>query len=264
MGDVAKAVGLGGPTNLSSGGSFKMTSGARKGEEELLKRLRDQAAGKSPSITGMQFQQSMEDIAKQQQSAAASARGVSNTGLLARQALIGGQQASVDLANEAAIAKLQEQRSADQLMANIAAGQRGVALQSAQTNQQADQLSQARRSDFLGRLAGAAGTAVASDVSLKENINQSEKSGTEMVKEFLNALESYTYNYKDSENNGKKNPEGKVTSVMAQDLEKSKLGKQMVQDGPEGKMVDYGQGMAPLFAAIAELDKRTKKIEKKA
>jgi hypothetical protein len=60
-----------------------------------------------------------------------------------------------------------------------------------------------------------------------------------------------------------KNPEGKVTSVMAQDLEKSKLGKQMVVDGPEGKMVNYGQGMAPLFAAIAELNQRTKKLEKK-
>ena len=56
-------------------------------------------------------------------------------------------------------------------------------------------------------------------------------------------------------------PKGEVTSVMAQDLEKSDIGKQMVIDTPDGKMVNYAQGMAPLFAAIAELNKRTKKLE---
>jgi hypothetical protein len=154
MGGVAKAVGLGGPTNLGSGGAFGMSGGAKAGERELIERLRAQASGQGPSITGMQYQQAIGDIAKQQQSAAASARGVSNAGLLARQAMMGGQQAGVDLANQAAAAKLQEQRSADQQLANIAAGQRGVALQSASQNQQAQEAAQGRMAGFIGNLAG--------------------------------------------------------------------------------------------------------------
>lgn len=154
MGGVAKAVGLGGPTNLGSGGAFGMSGGAKAGERELIERLRAQASGQGPSITGMQYQQAMGDIAKQQQSAAASARGVSNAGLLARQAMMGGQQAGVDLANQAAAAKLQEQRSADQMMSNIAAGQRGVALQSATQNQQAQEAAQQRMASFVGNVAG--------------------------------------------------------------------------------------------------------------
>lgn len=156
MGSVAKAVGLGGPTNLGSGGSFDMTQGARQGEQEMIARLRAQASGQGPSITGMQYQQAMGDIAKQQQSAAASARGVSNAGLLSRQAMMGGQQAGVDLANQAAAAKLQEQRSADQLLANVAAGQRGVALQSASQNQQAQENAQQRTANFIGNVGGTA------------------------------------------------------------------------------------------------------------
>lgn len=156
MGGVAKAVGLGGASSVGSGGSFKMTPQARQAEQEMIARLRGQASGTSPSITGMQYQQSMGDIAKQQQSAAASTRGVSNTGLLARQALIGGQQAGVELANQAAIGKLQEQRSADDQLQRIAAAQRGVALQSGIANQQGQEASQQRVSSFLGSLGGAA------------------------------------------------------------------------------------------------------------
>jgi hypothetical protein len=153
MGGVAKAVGLGGPNYLENRGPFGMTSGARAGEKELIERLRAQASGQGPSITGLQYQQAIGDIAKQQQSAAASARGVSNAGLLARQAMMGGQQAGVDLANQVAAAKLQEQRTADQMMANIASGQRGTAVQSAVYNQQAQGQSQDKMANFLGNAA---------------------------------------------------------------------------------------------------------------
>lgn len=150
MGGVAKAVGLGGPNYLENRGPFGMSGAAKKGEQEVIERLRQQASGQGPSITGLQYQQAMGDIAKQQQSAAASARGVSNAGLLARQAMMGGQQAGVDVANQAAAAKIQEQRSADQMMANIAAGQRGTAVQSALANQQATGQAQDRLTSFLG------------------------------------------------------------------------------------------------------------------
>jgi hypothetical protein len=239
-----------------------MTSGARQGEQEMIERLRSQASGQGPSITGLQYQQAIGDIAKQQQSAAASARGVSNAGLLARQAMMGGQQAGVDLANQAAAAKLQEQRSADQQLSNIATAQRGVALQSASQNQQAQEAAQQRMASFVGNLGGSAALAL-SDENMKEEVKASKDDAGKLVESFMDALKSYSYKYKKESDgaSGKKNPEGEVTSVMAQDLEKSELGKKMVQDTPKGKVVDYAQGMAPLFAAIAELNERTKKLE---
>jgi len=261
---VGGALGLGSP---STGGlnQFGLTRDAVLGEKEALQRFRDIGAGKTPSVSEMQFQKAMQDVSKQQLSAAASARGMSNVGLAQREAMQAGKEAGIDFGAQSAIAKEQEMRGASEMLLRQAAAQRGAALEAEQSKLQAQQQANATRANFFGNLAGAGATiaAASSDVSLKENMNQTEKSGSEMVGEFLDALKSYTYNYKDKENNGQKNPEGKVTSVMAQDLEKSKLGKQMVVDGPEGKMVNYGQGMAPLFAAIAELNQRTKKLEKK-
>ena len=260
---VTGALGLGSP---STGGlnQFGLTRDAALGEKEALQRFRDIGAGKTPSVSEMQFQKAMQDVSKQQLSAAASARGMSNVGLAQREAMQAGKEAGIDFGAQSAIAKEQEMRGASEMLLRQAAAQRGAALEAEQSKLQAQQQASATRANFFGNLAGAGAAAyAASDESLKENMNQTEKSGSEMVGEFLDALKSYTYNYKDKENNGQKNPEGKVTSVMAQDLEKSKLGKQMVVDGPDGKMVDYGQGMAPLFAAIAELNQRTKKLEKK-
>jgi hypothetical protein len=262
-------LGINPETKLEGMGQFKLTGGALAGEREALQRFRDIASGKSPSVSEMQFQKAMQDLSKQQLGAAASARGMSNAGLAQREAMQAGKEAGIELGAQSVIAKEQEQRTASEQLMRQAAAQRGVALGAAQANLQAGLEASKMRSEFISNLAGSAAQASSggqspnSDVSLKENMNQTEKSGSEMVEEFLNALKSYTYNYKDKENNGQKNPEGKVTSVMAQDLEKSKLGKQMVTEGPEGKMVNYGQGMAPLFAAIAELNQRTKKLEKK-
>ena len=286
MGGVGKVVekgiqtggsflGINPETKIEGLGQFKLTGEALAGEKESLKRFRDIAAGKTPSVSEMQFQKAMQDLSKQQRGAAASARGMSNAGLAQREAMQAGKEAGIDLGAQSAIAKELEQRAASEQLMRQAAAQRGVALGAAQANLEAGLAGSRMRSEFFSNLAssgakvaaaqggGEGGASPNSDVSLKENMNQTEKSGSEMVEEFLDALKSYTYNYKDKENNGQKNPEGKVTSVMAQDLEKSKLGKQMVTDGPEGKMVNYGQGMAPLFAAIAELNQRTKKLEKK-
>jgi hypothetical protein len=266
---VGGVLGINPETKLEGMGQFKLTGEALAGEKESLQRFRDIASGKSPSVSEMQFQKAMQDLSKQQLSAAASARGMSSAGLAQREAMQAGKEAGIDLGAQSAIAKEQEIRAASGQLLQQAAAQRGTALGAAQANLEAGLKGSEIRSGFIGDLAGsaakvaAAGQSPNSDVSLKENMNQTEKSGSEMVEEFLDALKSYTYNYKDKENNGQKNPEGKVTSVMAQDLEKSKLGKQMVTDGPEGKMVNYGQGMAPLFAAIAELNQRTKKLEKK-
>jgi hypothetical protein len=109
---------------------------------------------------------------------------------------------------------------------------------------------------LIGSGLGATGTAISglasagvfSDENLKENVEEFSPS------DFLDNLTSYKYNYKNP-----KNGEGKQVGVMAQDLEKA--APQMVQDTPEGKVVDYEKAGGPLFASMADLHKRLKKVE---
>ena len=76
------------------------------------------------------------------------------------------------------------------------------------------------------------------------------------LKDLLNNLTPYKFNYKD-EHHG----EGDRVGVMAQDLEKSPAGNDMVIDTDEGKMVEYDPGM---FAGLmSHLDKRLTKLEDK-
>ena len=113
------------------------------------------------------------------------------------------------------------------------------------------------REQMLGQAiqGGATGAtyAMMSDRNAKTNIIKSNDS-TKMVNDFMKPLKSYKYEYKNE-------PGKEYRSVMAQDLEKSSLGKQMVTETPEGKMVNYAQGMAPMLSSIAELDKRMRKLE---
>lgn len=108
--------------------------------------------------------------------------------------------------------------------------------------------------DMMGGLINAGGSALAmlSDEKAKKNV----KSGEGAVKELLNSAEPKEYDYKDSAN-GK----GKHVSPMAQDLEKSEIGKSMVMDTPQGKVVDYGKGFGAILAAQSMLNKRLDSIE---
>lgn len=247
---------------LGAGGQFAASATAVAGEEEAIQRLRNQASGNSPSITELRYMQAMDDMARQQQSAAASARGVSNQALLNRNVAGAAQEAQLGMTREVAAQKLAEQRGADAGLIQAAAAQRGVALESAKADAGLEAQRQAQKSQMIGQIGGTIGAIAASDENVKKDIKKG--SATDKIEEFLGALKSYDYKYKDKQANGKENPEGEVTSVMAQDLEKSDLGKQMVKDGPDGKEVDYGQGLAAMLAGIAELNERTKKLEKKA
>jgi len=84
-------------------------------------------------------------------------------------------------------------------------------------------------------------------------INSDEK-----LQQFVDGLKAYTYNYKNPAHG-----EGKFASPMAQDLEKSELGKSMVIDTPEGKMVDYSRAAGTMLATAAMLNDKMKKLEGK-
>ncbi len=80
----------------------------------------------------------------------------------------------------------------------------------------------------------------------------------DQLQEFVDGLKAYTYNYKNPEHG-----EGKYASPMAQDLEKSELGKSMVIDTPQGKMVDYSRAAGTMLATAAMLNDKMKKLESK-
>jgi hypothetical protein len=105
---------------------------------------------------------------------------------------------------------------------------------------------------FVGGLAQAGGTAI-SDERAKDEIRDFDPS------EFLDAITGYKYKYKDK----KKNGEGDHAGVMAQDLEKTSVGKSMVEDTKDGKVVDYGKGFGTILACLADMHDRVKKVEGK-
>jgi hypothetical protein len=105
----------------------------------------------------------------------------------------------------------------------------------------------------------AIGTAVtawaASDIRMKTNISP----GSGEVESFLDALNSYKYEYKDENAPGA--DAGMFVGVMAQDLEKTAMGSSFVKDTPNGKMVDYGHGLAAILASQANIHDRLRNLE---
>jgi hypothetical protein len=107
---------------------------------------------------------------------------------------------------------------------------------------------------MIGTAIAAYGVYAASDIRAKTNISP----GSGEVESFLDALNAYTYEYKDP--NGS-DEAGMFTGVMAQDLEKTPMGASFVQDTPKGKRVDYGHGLAAILASQANIHDRLKQLE---
>lgn len=97
-----------------------------------------------------------------------------------------------------------------------------------------------------------------SDRSVKKNIRSAKDKDLLSPNEidgFLSHLYAKQYNYKDG-----KHGKGKQVGIMAQDLENTQLGKQMVEDTPEGKQVNYGKGLGLVVASQARLNERLNAI----
>ncbi|MCB0801737.1 MAG: tail fiber domain-containing protein [Flavobacteriales bacterium] len=104
---------------------------------------------------------------------------------------------------------------------------------------------------------GGAAAAAASDKNLKKD----EKIADMSVKNFLDALKAHEYKYKEEAQGLPGVDNKKHISPMAQEFEKSDMGKGMVVDTPEGKIVDYAKSAGALFASLAHINDRLKKIE---
>lgn len=126
--------------------------------------------------------------------------------------------------------------------------------QLSKTNAQADQYNKRAQNEvekqknenaFNGQLLSTGALLVASDETKKKNIQDPD------MDEFLNSLHAKSFDYKDSEAPGAS--DGKNVGVMAQDVEKSKVGKTMVKNTKDGKMLDMHKGFGVVLAALAAL-----------
>lgn len=129
------------------------------------------------------------------------------------------------------------QNYGNQVSANqIGVGNANAAANTAQAN---------RMGNLIGQGVGAAGMAF-SDERLKTNISNVEPLDLQEMKKHLKA---YAFNYK-SDEFGK----GDWVGVMAQDLEKSKLGKTLVVENEAGhKMIDLKKVLSMFLATMAEV-----------
>jgi hypothetical protein len=123
---------------------------------------------------------------------------------------------------------------------------------------------QKRDDTILASLISLAGTALGSyavwaapgsDIRMKKDIRSADSE----VEGFLDALNAYQYQYK---NPSKPYAEpGAFVGIMAQDLEKSSMGKSFVKDTPEGKVLNMNHGLAAILAGQANINERLRELE---
>lgn len=97
-------------------------------------------------------------------------------------------------------------------------------------------------------------TYIVSDERKKKDI---KGAGHEDIMDFLASMDPKTFEYKDGGAAPGESP-GENLGVLAQDMEKSKLGKDIVEDGPGGKTINVKKGLSALFAALAALHDEVK------
>lgn len=244
--------------------------------EEL--RLRAQGQG-APTLAQSNLASANRRNLAQTLSAASAMRGVPQ-GALQRQVQRQKGAGQRNLAEQNNLLKLQEQAVAQDQLANLSLAQQQESLQqvtqpgAVSAGAAATRFAEdtKREEDYrknlgreLGAITGAAGVgtaagtsagALASDEKLKKHVEGAKQD----VKKFLDAVSAKKYEYKDTSKPG--TAPGERFGVIAQDLEKSEMGKSLVKDTPQGKMVDTAQGFGALLAAQAEMHERLKKLEK--
>lgn len=228
-------------------------------------------------VSTEQLRQGLQQNLAAQQSMAASAR-PENQAMAGRTAMIQGGRMAAGMSGQAALAALQERDLAQRLLsqnqqAQLEANLR-AALESRRTAGQAfGQVEDQRASRFNtisgqptdlqrgGQVAAGAVRGIGSvaswfsDRRLKTDVLPAD----EDAKEFMDSLKAYRYRYKDQ-----KHGQGEKLGIMAQDLEKSKMGRRAVRETGEGKAVDLADMASALAAGTANLNKRLALLEKKA
>ena len=233
-------------------------------EQSLTDMLMARANGTAPSAAEQQMQNGIGQAQRAASAQAASARGV-NPALAARLA----QQSQANLASQGigqtTALRSQEQAAATGTAANLISDQRGSRVAGQQLNVQnvtgantIDSNNANAAANRQGNMISGLGQAGMMMAMSDENEKKGVVDGGKSVQSFLDAISAKQYQYKDQANGS-----GDQVSPMAQDLEKTSMGNQMVMDTPEGKMVDYGKGFGAILASQAHLNERLNKMEGK-
>lgn len=234
-----------------------------------------------PSAAQGMLQQATNQNMNQLTGAIGSTRGVQNPALLARQAANVAGNVGQQAVNQAAVLKAQEgaqgraedfnrqqllgsnlasqnsgQQELERLRANISIGQQ-------QLESTAAEGARNRQTQLIGGIGQAGATMgaaamMASDINAKKNIAPADDQTKNFLdlqyRKMMNELQPYSYDYKNE-----KNGSGPQLGVMAQDLEKSPAGKQMVAEKDGTKMIVPNVGT--ILGAQANLNERLNKIE---
>lgn len=256
----------------------------------LGQQLLNQSEGRGPSPAQAQLAQNTQQNVADQAALMAGQRGAgANAGMIARQAGRQGANIQQNAVGQAATLGAQQQLSAQQQLASLSGNQIGQAANAATGYSQAAQgeqsnlfgaingynqaegsilggqnaansatqiqNSKAQQGIFGGLLGGAGG--ILSDENLKTDVKPADGK----IQDFLDNMGAHEYSYKQEVQGHPGAAPGRHTGPMAQELEKSELGKQMVVQTPDGKGVDFNRGLATILAAQAHLNKRLEELE---
>lgn len=272
----------------------------RDREMSLADQLQKVASGQQMGAGEMAIRRGMNQAAAAQQAQAAMARG-GMAGIAGRSAARNLGNLSVDAAGQGAQAALQDQGAARNLLAGVLGQGRGadigIATNQAGLNQQTSLANQdaelkARGMDDQARLAylaqmhgisvaemqarlaqeaanmgqtgilpdllqagGALGGAaiMASDRSLKTDVAEAG----EAVDDLLDSLDPVRFRYVEPAKHG----DGEYAGILAQDAQRTDLGREMVLETPDGLMLDAKKTVGVLLAAVARLNQRVRELE---
>ena len=121
---------------------------------------------------------------------------------------------------------------------------------------------QKQKSAFAGNLMGAAGTVGAGMLSKSDEKSKNIESNAPDMDAFMESIKPLAFKYKDGDAPGENEEEN--VGVIAQDVEKSKVGKTMVKNTSSGKMLDMQKGFGVILAALASLHDKYEGLEEKA
>ena len=100
-----------------------------------------------------------------------------------------------------------------------------------------------------------AGASMKSDERLKDEITDARDD----IDAMLDSLRPVGWKYKDP-----KHGAGRWSGIIAQDMERTPAGRQIVRDAPDGKELDTTKALSATLAATARLNERLRELERRA
>lgn len=243
-----------------AGGEVGRIGGQQTG---LASRLEAAERGEGPSLARTQLQSATERGLKGALALQASTRG-GNAALAGRQAAQQQAETAQQAARQSAEIKVQEQLGARQQLGQALQAQRGQDIGVAESDraslQQLEQLrieqetaQRAARGAAISGLASGGSALAASDENIKKDIKDADE---DKISSFLEALSAKQFKFKDGERG-----DGEQFGILAQDLEKSEIGKELVEEEEGVKKFSIEKAIGASLAAQSSFAKRLKGIE---